>query len=60
MSFLFSFLTIEFVNQNRAYYQATFEVSNIESFNDELLLEEDFLNEIKNNRDIKCNGLYHD
>lgn len=48
VSFLLSFLTIEFVNQNRAYYQATFEVSNIESFNDELLLEEDFLNEIKN------------
>ena len=48
VSFLLSFLTIEFVNQNRAYYQATFEVSNIESFNDELLLEEEFLNEIKN------------
>lgn len=48
VSFLFSFLTIEFVNQNRSYYQATFEVSNIESFNDELLLEENFLNEIKN------------
>mgnify|MGYP003299637102 CR=1 FL=1 len=48
VSFLFSFLTIEYVNQNRAYYQATFEVSNIESFNDELLLEEEFLNEIKN------------
>ena len=48
VSFLFSFLTIEFVNQNRSYYQATFEVGNIESFNDELLLEENFLNEIKN------------
>ena len=48
VSFLFSFLTIEFVNQNRSYYQATFEVSNIELFNDELLLEENFLNEIKN------------
>ena len=48
VSFLFSFLTIELVNQNRSYYQATFEVSNIEAFNDEMLLEEGFLNEIKN------------
>ena len=46
--FLFSFLTIEFVNQNRAYYQATFEVSNIETFEDELLVDENFLNAIKN------------
>lgn len=45
--YLLSFFTIDLINQQRAYYQASFLVENIADFQDELLIDSDFLNEIK-------------
>ena len=45
--YLLSFFTIDLINQQRAYYQASFLVENIDDFQDELLIDSDFLNEIK-------------
>lgn len=45
--FLTSIIAVDIRNNNKSYYEATFEVSNIESFNYELLNDEDFLNNIK-------------
>mgnify|MGYP002557981999 CR=1 FL=1 len=49
IGFLSSFIIGDLINQNQAYYEAKFEVDNIQEFNAELLINEDFLNEIKNN-----------
>ena len=45
--FLFSFFVSNLYNQNKSYYQASFSVSNVEEFDAQLLLDEDFLNSIK-------------
>ena len=48
VSFFSPIVIIDIINNNTAYYEASFSVSNIEEFNHELLLDEQFLNEIKN------------
>ena len=47
IGFLSSFVTCYFINNVRAYYEASFIVENIESFDDSKLVDNDFLNEIK-------------
>ena len=47
IGFLSSFVTCYFINNGRAYYEASFIVENIESFDDSKLVDNDFLNEIK-------------
>lgn len=55
IGFLSSFVTCYFINNVRAYYEASFIVENIESFDDSKLVDNDFLNEIKNSG---ANGKY--
>lgn len=45
--FVASVFVIKIIDDNNAYYQASFEVSNIEEFDVELLNDVDFLNEVK-------------
>ena len=55
VGFLSFFVACYFINNVRAYYQASFEVENIELFDDSKLIDNDFLNEIKNSG---ANGKY--
>ena len=55
IGFLSSFVTCYFINNVRSYYEASFIVENIESFDDSKLVDNDFLNEIK---DSGANGKY--
>lgn len=47
MCFLSSIVTIDIINRNISYYEASFSVDNIENFDDELLIDVTLLNEIK-------------
>lgn len=47
IGFLFSFFLADLINQNRSYYESTFVVDEIENFDDKLLIDEEFLNDIK-------------
>ena len=53
IGFLSSFVICYFINNVRSYYEASFIVENIESFDDSKLVDNDFLNEIK---DSGANG----
>ena len=48
IGFLTSFVTVELINQQRSYYESIIYIDNIENFDDLLLIDVDFLNEIKN------------
>ena len=48
VSFVLSFFVVNQINQTNAIYTASFQVENIEMFEDELLTNTDFLNQIKN------------
>jgi ECF transporter S component (folate family) len=52
---LSAFLVSDIYNNQNAYYESTFIVDNIESFEDSLLIDEEFLNGIKNSG---ANGKY--
>ena len=47
VSFLTPLLTIDIINNQTAYYQASFTVSDINLFEEELLTDANFLNSIK-------------
>ena len=47
MSFLAPLVTIDIINNQTAYYQASFTVSDISLFEEELLTDANFLNSIK-------------
>ncbi len=47
IAFLSSFIIADVINQKNAYYEAKFEVDDIQQFDTTLLVNENFLNEIK-------------
>jgi hypothetical protein len=47
MAFFTPLVTIDIINNQTAYYQASFTVSDISIFEEELLLDANFLNSIK-------------
>ena len=47
VSFLAPLVTIDIINNQTAYYQASFTVSDIRLFEEELLTDANFLNSIK-------------